>query len=66
MFLAAGADAANALNGIDNQCDFIYNTVQNICHETQALAAFAFLAWIAREYCQWTSRCTVTDNALDV
>ncbi|EPT02813.1 hypothetical protein FOMPIDRAFT_1047546 [Fomitopsis schrenkii] len=47
LFLATGADAANTLNQLDNQCDFVYNIVQNVCHETQVLAAFAFLAWIA-------------------
>ncbi|KZT72693.1 hypothetical protein DAEQUDRAFT_755094 [Daedalea quercina L-15889] len=47
LFLAAGADAANGLNNIDNQCDFVLNEVNNICHETQAMTAFAFLAWIA-------------------
>lgn len=49
LFLAAGADAANEMNKLNNQCDFISNIYQNICHETQALAAFAFLVWIARK-----------------
>jgi len=46
LFLATAADAANDLSKINNTCDFFYTQENNVCHETQGLAAFAFLAWI--------------------
>ncbi|KAH9843966.1 uncharacterized protein C8Q71DRAFT_730718 [Rhodofomes roseus] len=46
LFLATAADAASDLNRVNNRCNFYYTQQNTMCHETQGMAAFAFLAWI--------------------
>ena len=36
--------------GVFQTCDYVYDWLNQLCHETQAIEAFSFLAWIVREY----------------
>ncbi|TBU31292.1 hypothetical protein BD311DRAFT_752995 [Dichomitus squalens] len=48
LWLATGALTVNdtAAVGVFQSCDYIFVWVNQICHETQAIEAFSFLAWI--------------------
>ncbi|KAI0742849.1 hypothetical protein C8Q80DRAFT_1123004 [Daedaleopsis nitida] len=46
LWLVTGAITANDTSQVFATCEFAYAILNQLCHETQAVEAFAFLAWL--------------------
>ncbi|RPD77177.1 hypothetical protein L226DRAFT_533178 [Lentinus tigrinus ALCF2SS1-7] len=47
LWIATAALTVDETSAIFSSCDFFYPILNQLCHETQAVEAFSFLAWIA-------------------
>lgn len=47
LWLATAALTADQTSAVFATCDFIYPILNQLCHESQSIEAFSFLAWIA-------------------
>ncbi|KAI9058799.1 hypothetical protein FKP32DRAFT_1614607 [Trametes sanguinea] len=46
LWIAAAALTADQTSAAFSSCDFVYPILNQVCNETRAIEAFAFLAWI--------------------